>query len=164
MSDTSKIQWCDAWIGVRVENQAMAEKRIPELLKIPLLKIPAKIRFVVAEPLLGPIDFYSVINEDGDGPARDLTWIGADGAGIDWVIVGGESGPKARPCNVEWIRLIIRQCAAAGVPCFVKQLGRNPEWSDKDMEEKWYKRFYDPSGGDPAEWPFDLRVRQFPKL
>ena len=82
---------------------------------------------------------------------------------VHWVIIGGESGPHARPCGVGWIRDIIRQCRAVGVPCFVKQLGRDPQWSAADIEARWYEGFSDPKGGNMAEWPHDLRVRQFPK-
>ena len=79
---------------------------------------------------------------------------------IDWVIVGGESGPKARPCNVEWIRSIVRQCADAAVPCFVKQLGSN----SVHFADNKHHPTRDPKGGDPAEWPADLRVREWPAV
>lgn len=94
-----------------------------------------------------------------------------DGAGdIGWVIVGGESGPGARPCNVEWIRSIVHQCADAGVACFVKQLGSKPGF-DQKVENGFFhprenglciKSMNDHKGGDPAEWPEDLRVREWP--
>lgn len=95
---------------------------------------------------------------------------------IDWVIVGGESGHDARPCRVEWIRDVVRQCVAAGVAVFVKQLGSNPAGDDRpppavDPETGWQTlhvmqmlTIRDPKGGDPAEWPEDLRVRQFPTV
>ena len=72
--------------------------------------------------------------------------------GIDWVIVGGESGPGARPCNVDWVRSIVRQCAAAGVPCFVKQLGSRPEV--EAPSGGWMQPYpvRHPKGGDPSEW------------
>ena len=85
---------------------------------------------------------------------------------LDWVIVGGESGPGARPCNVQGIRDVVDQCRAAGVPCFVKQLGAKP------MDPKWetWKRQRGPAialhnkkGGDWNEWPEDLRVREYPQ-
>lgn len=106
----------NVWTGTSVEDQQRADERIPEL-----LKIPAKVRFLSVEPLLGPVEL-------------DPNWLGAGGRTGDnyqqpqvhWVIVGGESGPGARACTVEWIRSIVQQCAAAGVPCFVKQLGSNP--------------------------------------
>lgn len=81
---------------------------------------------------------------------------------IDWVIVGGESGPKARPCDVSWIRSIRDQCKAAGVACFVKQLGADPIFSIHDGIGRWNPEITDPKGSDPAEWPADLQVRQFP--
>jgi len=131
----------NVWIGVSCENQEYADKRILEL-----LKIPAKIRFVSAEPLLGPIDFYFYQN-------------GFKGEHyLDWVIIGGESGPKARPCVVEWIRDIVLQCKRASVPCFVKQLGTNPQFN-RDSTQLYFRH---KKGGEPKEWPEDLRVRQFP--
>jgi protein gp37 len=73
--------------------------------------------------------------------------------GIDQIIVGGESGPNARPCDVAWIRDIVQQCREAGVKCFVKQLGSNltlikPDWAKSR------------AGSDPSEWPEDLQVRE----
>jgi hypothetical protein len=83
------------------------------------------------------------------------------------VIVGGESGPGARPFDLAWARSIVQQCKAAGAPCFVKQLGSNPECgSCLHHSVCWcgdaLKHVRDKKGGDPAEWPADLRVRQFP--
>ena len=105
-----------------------------------------------------------------------------DTLGIDWVIVGGESGPRARPCDVAWIRSIVEQCRAAKVACFMKQLGAKPIARDRwDMSEEqfvdldasedgWSEadgpvalRLRDRKGGDPSEWPEDLRVRGFPR-
>lgn len=95
-----------------------------------------------------------------------------------WLIVGGESGHKARPCNVEWIRSVIQQCDGAGVPCFVKQLGASPffpfggntrEWQATSSEYSQTHGgvrlilLHDPKGGDPSEWPEDLRVREVPE-
>src|SRR3990167_7916712 len=99
------------------------------------------------------------------------------GRGLDWVIVGGESGPGARPCDLAWIRSIVQQCRTAGVPCFVKQLGANPVEDLEKVEVTEHARFgpevirysepcdlrlHDRKGGDPAEWPEDLRVRETP--
>ena len=84
--------------------------------------------------------------------------------GIDWVIVGGESGPKARPCNVEWVRSIVRQCADAGVPCFVKQMGSALATLTGAMTVNEDGEVVpDKKGGDMKNWPEDLRVRQFPE-
>lgn len=81
--------------------------------------------------------------------------------GIDWVIVGGESGPGARPCDVEWIRSIVAQCKDAGTKVFVKQLGTSFAIQQRD----WCTaRRHDRKGGDITEWPEDLRVREFPEV
>lgn len=144
----------NVWLGVSVEDQKRADERIPLL-----LQTPASLRFASVEPLLGPVN---------------LRMLG----GLDWVIVGGESGPKARPCNVEWIRSIIRQCEAANVACFVKQLGSRPlrrrevilddgQSLDDLLPQHSVatgKSLRDRKGGDPSEWPDDLRVRQFPEV
>jgi len=124
----------NVWLGVSVENQETADQRIPIL-----LDTPAAVRFLSCEPLLAPIDLrIAAFN------------------GIDWVIVGGESGPGARPCEVAWIRSIVEQCKAAGVPAFVKQLGAH------STDAGTRTRHADSKGGDPAEWPVDLCVRDFP--
>lgn len=91
------------WMGTSIENQARADERLPWL-----IKIPCKTRFVSCEPLLGPLDLRP--------------WL--ESGGLDWVIVGGESGPHARPMEAEWVRDIRDQCQAAGVlPFFFKQWG-----------------------------------------
>jgi protein gp37 len=98
----------------------------------------------------------------------------SDGDGLlDWVIIGGESGRNARLCRVEWIRNLKDQCHAAGVPAFVKQLGSRPVQDDSDILGAPVDlsnvpllpgaSMKDSKGGDPAEWPEDLRVREFPK-
>lgn len=126
------------WLGVSVENQQTADERIPLL-----LQTPAAVRWVSVEPLLGPVDLRAV----RWGHASSL-------CGLDWVVVGGESGPGARPCHVDWIRSIKEQCLAAGVLVFVKQLGAQPVG---------IARLRDRKGGDMAEWPEDLRVREWPQ-
>lgn len=104
------IKWPDhIWAGTSVENQATADERIPHL-----LEVPARVRFLSMEPLLGPVNldlaFYS-----------GSLW---PGNGIQWVIVGGESGPGKRPMNLAWARSIRDQCKAAGVPFFMKQIDK----------------------------------------
>ena len=94
------------WIGVSVEDQKWADIRIPAL-----IDTPAAVRFISAEPLLGPIDLQRT-----DRHAL------VDG-GLNWVIVGGESGPRARPMHPEWARSLRDQCATAGIPFFFKQWG-----------------------------------------
>ena len=83
---------------------------------------------------------------------------------VDWVIVGGESGPGARPMLLEWARDLVEQCKAAGVAVFTKQLGARPQDSYTAMGEleRVTLKLADPKGGDIEEWPLDLRVRQFP--
>lgn len=143
----------NVWLGTSVEDQAAADERIPDL-----LATPAAVRFLSCEPLLGPIN----ITGDPDGLVWPWAEARAEGHGIDWVIVGGESGPHARPCNVEWIRDIVGQCQAAGVPVFVKQLGSRPYQGldNGGFEIKLRSRH----GSDPDEWPEDLRVREFPEV
>lgn len=111
--------WPNVWLGVSVENQAAADKRIPLL-----LKIPAKVRFLSCEPLLGPVDFLaSVFHATFPGLRLETGIKAATNCGIDWVIAGGESGPKARPMHQDWARSIRDQCQSAGVPFFFKQWG-----------------------------------------
>jgi protein gp37 len=151
----------NAWLGTSIANQADADKNLPELLRC--RDLAAKL-FVSVEPLVGPVDLHLRAWQDFHGQQ-----------GLDWVIVGGESGPHARPCNVEWVRSIVRQCKDAGVPCFVKQLGAEVLDIDPASRCSWpgltefhqrndYCRVLlrDPKGGDQSEWPEDLRVREFP--
>lgn len=135
----------NVWLGTSVENQA-TKHRIDEL-----RKMPAKVRFLSCEPLLEDLG------------TLDLT-------GVHWVIVGGESGTDARPCNIDWIRSAVRQCQAVNVPVFVKQVGSRPiggtagEWTNvgAELALRGGVTLKDPKGGDPAEWPTDLRVRELP--
>lgn len=168
----------NVWIGTSVEDQPNAYRRIPEL-----LKIPAKVRFLSVEPMLGPIEFernypngmyIDPLHGYQVGSGSSIEMHGAPCGKIDWVIVGGESGRGARPCGVDWIRDIVSQCAAAGVPCFVKQLGSNPtfaapffhaDWDQHHISEgAWISKMTHPKCGDPDEWPKDLRVCQFPEV
>ena len=113
----------NVWIGTSIENQEYADKRIPEL-----LKIPAAVRFLSVEPLLGPVDLNGF---DNDG----MPWLeprGYEGYNIDWVIVGGESGHNARPMHPDWVRSIRNQCQDAGVPFLFKQWG---EWELSGYDE-----------------------------
>ena len=122
------------WWGVSVEDQWRANERIPILRRARVCH-----RFISAEPLIGPLEIGHLLADCG--PA----W-----PGIDQVIIGGESGPRARACNVEWIRSLVRQCADAWVSCFVKQMGARSEALFKCRG----------AGSNPDEWPADLRVRQ----
>lgn len=176
----------NVWLGVSVERQQEADERIPLL-----LQTPAAVRFLSCEPLLGPVDILESIRvlhrQTGDfHPVFDRR------GGIDWVIVGGESGTKARPCDVTWVHKIARQCEANRVPYFVKQMGR---WITGDHSgftvDRWLlddgRAFVPPmirsvfnaplhdrpehaiafglchnKGGNPGEWPENLRVREWP--
>jgi protein gp37 len=111
------------WLGVTAENQEMAERRIPIL-----LRTPAAVRFVSAEPLLGPVDFGKRLCQP------------------DWLIVGAESGPNARPMDLAWARSLLDQCQAAGVSFFMKQIC-----------ERGKPIPYD-------DFPDDLKIREFPSL
>lgn len=133
------------WLGVSVEDQARADERIE-----PLLATPAAVRFLSCEPLLGPLDLKK--------PVRRIA-----ATRIDWVIVGGESGPRARPFGIEWAQSIVAQCVTDKVPCFVKQIGSNPTVGTVPMAYLTGYASRDRKGGDWAEWPEDLRVREFPK-
>lgn len=123
----------NVWLGVSVENNDYVS-RIEKL-----LSAPAAVRFLSLEPLLGPID---IISAWGDAIRKR----GSVAVPIDWVIVGGESGPNARPCGVRWMADIVAQCKGAGVPCFVKQLGSNAWDGGKRIKLSG-------KGGDPTEWP-----------
>lgn len=127
--------------GASVENQEQADKRITHLLRVPGR------HFISCEPLLGPLNRLPL-------------------DGIHWVISGGESGPGARPNDLAWHRSIRDQCKAAGVPFFMKQVG-SFAW-DSSIGDRGVPcaenriRTKDSKGGDMAEWPEDLRVREVP--
>ena len=118
----------NVWLGVSVENQLWAERRIPILLQTPAAK-----RFVSCEPLLGPVDLRPWLGSDCCFERREFGRCHCIWQGLDWVICGGESGPKARPMNLDWARSLRDQCLEAGVPYFLKQLGG---WPDKRGGEK----------------------------
>lgn len=130
----------NAWLGVSVEGRR-ERYRIHEL-----EAAPAALRYLSLEPLL-----------------EDLGDLELAASRVDWVIVGGESGQRARPCDPAWVRSIVAQCEAAGVPCFVKQLGsvwaRSPRTNDAYLLGGGHQ-----AGADPEEWPDDLRVQQFPEV
>lgn len=137
----------NVWLGTSVENQAAADDRIPQL-----AAVPARVRFLSVEPLLEEIDFEGVFYEPVD---ERNEWFRARANRPDWVIVGGESGPNARPLELAWVRDIISQCRGARVPVFIKQLGS--AWA-KENGAKHKK------GGDMGEWPENLRVREQPEI
>lgn len=157
MNDYLNWRWGDGripcrhiWIGVSVENQAMADKRIPLL-----LDTPARTRFVSYEPALEALD---LLNADGDGVRGGLR------GGLHWMIIGGESGSSARPFNVDWARKAISDCRLGGIAPFVKQIGSRPVATDGAGKSigTWPLAIKHSKGGDISEWPEDLRVREYP--
>jgi protein gp37 len=116
------------WMGVTVESADVLD-RVDHL-----RQVPAGVRWLSCEPLLGPL-------------------AGLDLTGIDWLVVGGESGPRARQMDPAWAQDLVHRCQAAGVAVFMKQIGT--AWANKTgaVHSK---------GGDPAEWPMDLRVLEYP--
>lgn len=164
----------NVWIGTTVEDQRRAEERIPWL-----LEVPAAIRFLSLEPLLEVVDLENVtpyyLRRGATGsPYEPIVKVdalrghvkGPDDVldfKVDWVIVGGESGPGARSFDLAWARSIRDQCKAAGVPFFYKQAGSRPYISPEHEGATGFEiSLRHPKGEDPAEWPEDLRVRQFP--
>ena len=137
----------NVWLGVSVENQEVADERIPVL-----LETPAAVRFLSCEPLLGPIGLEMIVDDCvidmlGGQWAPDfeppVPWARV---GLDWIICGGESGPKARPMEVAWCESLLEQCRDAGVPMFFKQ-GSAANWPH-------FKSF--------ESFPEALQVREFP--
>lgn len=143
MVSMSPVRWAqngwprNVWAGTSAEDQDTCDARLTEL-----LRVPAFIRFISAEPLLGPIDFglLGTVERTISEPYCAVYDM------LHWVIVGGESQPGCRPMKLEWARDIVRQCRESGVAVFVKQLGGHPN-----------KR------GNPDAWPADLKVREFPE-
>lgn len=154
---SAKLPWPrpmpNVWVGATAGHRGA-------LGSIDLLRdVPAAVRFISAEPLIEDLGALNL-------------------RGISLVIPGGESGPHARPCRVEWIRSIVRQCREAGVACFVKQYGSHAigdgndvsdevarEW-DADGGNVWATQrlpLRDRAGANPDEWPTDLKVRQMPE-
>lgn len=157
-------------LGVSAENQKWLDIRVPAL-----LGTPAAVRWISAEPLLGPISFWP-----DDHTGHDSDYIGEfpyewstcldcsgfededprvpwttqeHGIDVDWIVAGGESGPGARPCELDWLRTLRDQCAETGTAFFCKQLG----------SVLGRQLGAGPKGGDWDRWPADLRVREFPR-
>ena len=182
----------NVWLVYSASDQGSLDEGMPHLMRcralVPVLGLSA-------EPLIGPITFrpYSLterpcfvckIEDQLHDPRGSMShpincgWRHDQGReyvqGIDWVIVGGESGPRARPCDIAWIRSIKEQCQEAGVACFVKQLGTRPIASEVVMDTDrgiagsttttGLSYVKDKKGGDMAEWPEDLPVREFPRV
>lgn len=123
------------WLGATIVNQEEADRDIDKL-----DKIPATVRFLSMEPLLGPVTL-----------GFDRLWGTGSRNGIDWVIVGGESGPKARPMHPDWARSLRDQCEAAGVPFLFKQWGEHDLSYDRDRDDPDYRRC-DKMAKLPGRW------------
>lgn len=181
MGATVDYRWplTNVWLGVSIENaRHVYRARV-------LREIPAAVRFISAEPLLGPLtptkeypcftppvtsptgtpsppsgDASAAAGHPASGGSRRATSATTTRSdrlsldGIDWVIVGGESGPRARPMSLQWARELVDACRGQGVACFVKQLG---EYAARELGLR------DRKGGNPDEWPTDLRVREMPR-
>jgi protein gp37 len=120
----------NVWLGVSAEDQKRADERIPHL-----LATPAVVRWVSAEPLLGPVDLTNYLRRTVTADGYSSTVSDA----IDWVIAGGESGPGARPMHPAWARSLRDQCAAAGVAFHFKQWG---EWEPGDADTAYGQQYY----------------------
>lgn len=150
------------WLGTTVENQATADERIPRL-----LKVPARIRFLSCEPLLGPVDLRYIRTYSYGTTSRETNVLTGqsmvymnDGGGIessprdhiDWIICGGESGPKARPMHPEWARSLRDQAQAAGTPFMFKQWGEWLPGHQYDAEHRKSDPEIESSRFDMREW------------
>lgn len=166
----------NVWLIFSASDQPSLEAGLPHLLAcndfVPVIGLSL-------EPLLGPIDLSGVMDPAGVDYVENIPACQTGGSPLDWIIIGGESGPNARPCALEWIDDIRRQCAQSGVPCFVKQMGSNPVtenaniWNfvypGKRIGSAWghgaagcHINLDDSKGGDPREWPEGLRVQEYP--
>lgn len=137
-------------VGTTVEDQTRADLRIPAL-----LDIPAVLRFLSCEPLLGHVDLDLMNDLAGDPGVPGGTYSCPSGR-IGWVIVGGESGDNARPFDLEWARSIVQQCRESGTPVFVKQYG------DRPVDGSLAVPITSDAGGDMDDWEPGLRIREFP--
>ncbi len=152
-------------LGVSCEDQATADERIPIL-----LELPAAVRWVSLEPMLGAVNLQQLVHRfRGNTRTRGVDALFPSfGPRLDWVVIGGESGPGARPFDLAWARSVTEQCERAGVPVFVKQLGAHPVNSacidGVSRPPGVPVPLRDRKGGDMSEWPADLRVREFPRM
>jgi protein gp37 len=164
--DAQKISWPlpNVMVGVSAENQDALEKRWAYL-----AQVPAAVRWVSLEPLLGPVDLSCCLPEYNDHHLHVR--------GVDWVVVGGESGPGARHCSIGWIQSVVKQCQAAGTPVHVKQLGACPvipgvlmarfrtHHGQRQMTVAAERYpISDSKGAVMSEWPEDLRTREYPDV
>lgn len=147
----------NVWLGTTAEDQKRADERIGTL-----LEVPAAIRFISYEPALEAVDF---------SPWIDPMKVASSSRPLDWIIVGGESGPKARRFDVAWARDVLRAARGTATSLFVKQLGANAHdsarsivggWAPGDSEPDTRLRFKDRAAENWLEWPAEFRVREIP--
>lgn len=190
--DAARWPLPNIWLGTSIENQTTADMRIPLLLQTPAVKRfvsyepalgPVDFRKWTDEGLeCGTCDWTGVESEDllrehadsGIRGSSEDSWYACPKCNaecahlpiderLDWIIIGGESGPGARPFDIQWARQVIKQCAAAGVACFVKQLGAKPHERRVNGDHVFFD-LKDRKGGSMEEWPEDLRVREMPDV
>ena len=124
------------WVGTSIENRRTLEERSQFL-----AQIPASVRFWSVEPLLKHLgDISQYLND------------------VQWLIIGGESGPDSRPCHIEWVESLVKQCNESKTPVFVKQLGSNVYLNQQSFKTKHAK------GGELAEFPQQIQIREFPNF
>jgi protein gp37 len=163
--------------NVREGTSICTQKEADELIPI-TLQTPAALRWLSMEPLLERVEISGWLRPSfrccqSDGRPETLRAV-ADiaraaykqegGALIDWVVVGGESGPRARETDISALRSVVQQCQAATIPVFVKQMGRRAFSPPGEGSLKTFLPCFDARGGNPEDWPEDLRVRQFPEM
>lgn len=139
LTTNGSLQWPlpNVWLGVSVEDQEMADKRIPEL-----LATPAAVRLISAEPLLGALNIrhgLPLTENERHLLTHDASKAYDSRPSLDWVIAGCESGNGSRPCEVDWLRSLRDQCRAAGVPFFLKQAERSADVKHGD-DSGWKKK------------------------
>jgi protein gp37 len=166
----------NVWLGVSVEREKEAHQRIGHL-----IDTPAAVRFLSIEPILEEVHWLTIAQTALKARGNPAAGPQDVAKALHWVIVGGESGPGARACDVTAVRHVVRQCKQSGVACFVKQFGAYPVLPTNLAEfQQWPEgtKVGNPrnepglngrvlllkngKGGDPAEWPAELQVRQWP--
>ena len=150
----NRLPWPpNVWMGVSVENEDYLIRAAR------LARVPAAVRFLSVEPMLGPVDLGGILSY-GWCPRFGFNWHECDRCPDDhwrigWIIAGGESGPGARPCDLDWLRDLRDQCRATGAAFFLKQLGAVAGRQAGCRDAK---------GAHLEAWPFDLRIREMPQL
>ena len=165
---TPVVEWplSNVFVGISAENQQTLEERWQYL-----AQVPAAVRWISLEPLLDPINLHLACCVHANEAHPEQKFSNVCSNPPDWVVVGGESGPRACPCSIEWIRSIVKQCQEAGTPVHVKQLGSRPFRSLNmpamiDGRECFAVGHFitDSKGAVMEDWPPDLQVREWPEV